>query len=1309
MGLIVWTEETGITNQSWASLDSTGWTVVKGTPRYNAAVGPSGEAGYLYGAAASAQVEMYQDLTIPANAHLCKFHAYAYSSTDRDTAGCWVEWLDALGDPIFGDLMVAQYCNINAWVSPDSENPLYENWGIIPDGAVTARIWAGCWRQGSGTVLNGYLDDVKLWWALDQPIVMSDNMMINGSWETGDTTGWVLETAGNVVSGETLCPDGGTWSFRDTGSGSGVCRQKVPLGDTTGKTHVMISMWMQSSGAVEDQPLFRLRIYDDTDTEIGTYKQRLGPTSRAVNSGMYVRMVIELSEYPTMAYVEPQAYAVRLSGTNNASLDDTRVQLINLANGPLIFEQPVDNRVPHNVAVTAFTVDAQASGGTLLYQWYEETDGIVVGETTKDLILTPTAADDGKVYYCTLVDTYGTVDTDHVTLEVYDPLLEKPVITIQPVDTVGYAHRVGAQFAVTATSAIAMGYQWYRNGEPLLGFTDPALDHTVLWSDAGAVFYCRVSNANGYTQSDDAHLTELQDPDIGLVNPDLAGYTTLPWVTVDAGASWRVAPSYNLLNRGIYAGGTSDSWSEYYQDVPIRSDLPFIIWGMNFSSYTDRDTGLGYYQFFEADGVTATSAKTLWHDGAQTGAATSAKYADLRFDPVDIPADSAILRFTVVHDRVSGTSNNGAMDYMRYVVDPDNWEGFAGYGDVDPLFHMVDTILTMDGDYDNKVPHSDTLWTLTGSTALSAVEAPAGMSQSMRFNGDGTCESSNATVSPGMVIGTNLNCSVTVEIWFWPDTETAEGLFSCNEDPDSNNGRFQLHLPGDGSMTLFFNGSTGTTAIDMATPTAQVIPGQWNLVRAHLGNPSVLQVNDNVPVCFWLSGSDVRVVPTVSRLGFTRASSADSFFTGYIGPVRITAQHREFNQTHTLPAPGFPVVGNDPVYDDLVLSHVTGSGSGTAITDNKGLVWTGVNATYIDTDSARGSSCIETVAGYIETTEMPPIEIGAAGVGFLHICMWAKVPSGVQTPLFFLGEAESQLERIQATVNADNTVQFYAYGSAESFNHITLNTNTDYLWKAGEWNYVEFIVDSMANKVLINGRYCSETALCAALVSPVDPVFRVGYAVHTVGLNSSALFEDVRVTYGKVNAGRRMERTYFSNQPPLTSLPRLNKAPTDGPLITTQPASTSAVDETTASFNVAATSSGGGITYQWYAAGVPIVGATADVVVVDADYFFNNGTQYYCELTDDNGTSVSLPATLTVTQIAIVITLEPVDATADDLTPVSYTVEATGKLPLGYQWYTDSDDLPISGATEATLIVTADYLTNEGERFYCAVSDGYEP
>ncbi|MBO4476709.1 MAG: immunoglobulin domain-containing protein [Lachnospiraceae bacterium] len=169
------------------------------------------------------------------------------------------------------------------------------------------------------------------------------------------------------------------------------------------------------------------------------------------------------------------------------------------------------------------------------------------------------------------------------------------------------------------------------------------------------------------------------------------------------------------------------------------------------------------------------------------------------------------------------------------------------------------------------------------------------------------------------------------------------------------------------------------------------------------------------------------------------------------------------------------------------------------------------------------------------------------------------------------------------------------------------------------------------------------------------------------------------------------------------------------PKITTQPQNTRVQVGDTAKFTIVATGKAP-LSYQWQSrkdassawsnSGQP--GAKTATLNVTATAGLN-GWQFRCVVTDGNGQSWgSGPATL---RVAPKFTTQPKSTYAAPGTETTFTVAATGKATLKYQWQSRKNasaewaNSGLPGAKTATLKVTATAGLN-GWQFRCVVTDG---
>lgn len=138
------------------------------------------------------------------------------------------------------------------------------------------------------------------------------------------------------------------------------------------------------------------------------------------------------------------------------------------------------------------------------------------------------------------------------------------------------------------------------------------------------------------------------------------------------------------------------------------------------------------------------------------------------------------------------------------------------------------------------------------------------------------------------------------------------------------------------------------------------------------------------------------------------------------------------------------------------------------------------------------------------------------------------------------------------------------------------------------------------------------------------------------------------------------------------------------PNITTHPQSRTNAVGSTATFSVTATGTAP-ITYRWYFNQTNLItGATSATLTLSNVQFTNMGT-YSCLVSNVGGTIMSSNATLTVIDVPLAFTSEPVSQTVNAGANATFTATANGTPPLSYQWLFNS--IPISGATTNSYTV----------------------
>ena len=158
------------------------------------------------------------------------------------------------------------------------------------------------------------------------------------------------------------------------------------------------------------------------------------------------------------------------------------------------------------------------------------------------------------------------------------------------------------------------------------------------------------------------------------------------------------------------------------------------------------------------------------------------------------------------------------------------------------------------------------------------------------------------------------------------------------------------------------------------------------------------------------------------------------------------------------------------------------------------------------------------------------------------------------------------------------------------------------------------------------------------------------------------------------------------------------------PLLTAQPTDQTVTVGASATFNVAATGSLP-LTYSWLLNGQPISGTTNASFTTNSVPLSASGSQFSCLVSNAYGSTTSLVATLTVLVQPPMIAQQPLSLTVPVGDSASFSVSATGSLPLYYFWQGNSAF--ITGATNATYSTNNVQLADSGSQFGCVVSNAY--
>lgn len=196
------------------------------------------------------------------------------------------------------------------------------------------------------------------------------------------------------------------------------------------------------------------------------------------------------------------SYTVKVS--NSAGSVTSSAATLKVVTAPTITTQPVS--VTANKGTSAGFSVVVSGVAPFSFQWYKNGSAIS-GATQSSYFMTSVDSLNAGTYSVQVSNAGGSVSSSFATLTVVLP----PTILGQPLSLTMNAGKP-ASFSVTASSSVAMTYQWCKNGVAIAGATASTftLSATTL-SDAGS-YSVVVSNAAGSVSSSSASLTMNATP-----------------------------------------------------------------------------------------------------------------------------------------------------------------------------------------------------------------------------------------------------------------------------------------------------------------------------------------------------------------------------------------------------------------------------------------------------------------------------------------------------------------------------------------------------------------------------------------------------------------------------------------------------------------------------------------------------------------------------------------------------------------------------------------------------------------------------
>ena len=252
------------------------------------------------------------------------------------------------------------------------------------------------------------------------------------------------------------------------------------------------------------------------------------PVSATILAGSNVTFTVVASGTPPLTY-QWQKNGGNISGATTATLTLANVSAADTASYAVVVGNattsvtsssatltvliaPAITTQPANVSITqgnaaSFAVTATGTA-PLSFQWLK--NGVPIsGANSNVLTFSVVTTNDAASYSVVVTNIVGTLASSSATLTVLVP----PTILSQPASVTVTAGSAAA-FAITASSATPMTYQWRKNGVAISGATAATLTFGSATTADAASYSVVVSNSGGSVTSANAVLTVQVPPSI---------------------------------------------------------------------------------------------------------------------------------------------------------------------------------------------------------------------------------------------------------------------------------------------------------------------------------------------------------------------------------------------------------------------------------------------------------------------------------------------------------------------------------------------------------------------------------------------------------------------------------------------------------------------------------------------------------------------------------------------------------------------------------------------------------------------------
>ena len=641
---------------------------------------------------------------------------------------------------------------------------------------------------------------------------------------------YLFQNGGNCIVGLGY-GNGGEQFVLDTGGASGALRFFVrnAAGTSIGATATNIlandGLWHQVVG-----------VCDEAGGHVSVYLDGTLAASAAITSGSGILS----SSFPMSigaresANNNPTNYDFQLLGAvddvaiYNKALTAGQIQAHFSASGlaPSISRiLPTNNITTNQGSTITFTLTASGTA-PLSYQWSDNNNNPIPGQTTASLTLSNLQTSQSGTYSVTVTNLYGSASTNASLTVVLGP--PKFVQDITPSNVTTFA-TAPVTLSVDASGSQPLFYHWFQDGSLVGGATNSSFTFGAL--QGTNTYYCSVSNAFSFGTPTNSAIGTVVGVPVQTLNP--SNFTSNMKIT------------FSGYNR-----------TETLQDFPVLVKFSTAI--SNFSYGQFASPSGGDLRFTDSGGVRELPYEIdQWNDSNGVSSVW-----------VEVPQLSGTNSFILAYWGNSGDVTPPAYATNGSVWVPESFESLPSYNIV---YHLKESTF----------PYEDSTTNYPALTGLAPTPGPGIVGTGEVFDG--------ATTFLDSGVVSNLNSVFTLSAWvnIATNAQNIQTIWANQKGGFGSAGfAFFVDFFQTADQEVLIDTGDGTTGHEPTTAAGLVTFGQWHLVTAAINgtNSTVTFSVDGLPASV---GAVTPDFTTNADVNLGRFTNSVFYFNGTIDEARI--------------------------------------------------------------------------------------------------------------------------------------------------------------------------------------------------------------------------------------------------------------------------------------------------------------------------------------------------------------------------------------------------------------------------------------